>query len=171
MAQGGWATHFIGKWDCGAATPLHTPYGRNYSTALNYFGHGNYQWGEQEWNGAFRPVLLLGASGPARQPTLLLASVAWGGRGGHDRSPRLCAGRLPSVGRPGNSCVQSVQSCFARGQHSARRTPPEGWVGATIACLGCWPAQHTGRQRASWWWWAAAVASKLNKPNKPKQAT
>lgn len=79
MAQGGWATHFIGKWDCGAATPLHTPYGRNYSTALNYFGHGNYQWGEQEWNGAFRPVLLLGASGPApaAHPLARVRCVGW----------------------------------------------------------------------------------------------
>ena len=39
----------MGKWDCGAATPKHTPFGRNYSTALNYFGHGNYQWGMIEW--------------------------------------------------------------------------------------------------------------------------
>eukprot|EP00729_Bicosta_minor_P007323 gene7323-11692_t len=56
MKQGGWAAHFIGKWDCGAATPKHTPYGRNYSTALTYFGHGNYQWGELEWNGNNRDL-------------------------------------------------------------------------------------------------------------------
>lgn len=51
LARAGYRTAFVGKWDCGAATPHHTPFGRNYSTALNYFGHGNYQWGEQEWNG------------------------------------------------------------------------------------------------------------------------
>jgi arylsulfatase B len=58
MAAAGYATHFVGKWDCGAATPHHTPFGRNYSTALNYFGHGNYQWGELEWNGNFRDLWL-----------------------------------------------------------------------------------------------------------------
>eukprot|EP00912_Choanoflagellata_sp_UC4_P001166 UC4_evm1s728 len=41
-----------------AATPKHTPYGRNYSSALNYFGHGNYQWGEMEWNGNQRDFWL-----------------------------------------------------------------------------------------------------------------
>ena len=51
MAAAGYVTHFVGKWDCGTATPHHTPYGRNYSTALNYFGHGNYQYGEAEWCG------------------------------------------------------------------------------------------------------------------------
>jgi len=39
----------VGKWDCGMATPRHTPVGRGYNTSLNYFGHGNYQWGMIEW--------------------------------------------------------------------------------------------------------------------------
>jgi arylsulfatase B len=45
----GYATHFVGKWDCGMATQRHTPAGKGYQTALNYFGHGNYQWGQIEW--------------------------------------------------------------------------------------------------------------------------
>lgn len=31
------------------ATARHTPHGRGYETALSYFGHGNYQWGQIEW--------------------------------------------------------------------------------------------------------------------------
>jgi hypothetical protein len=31
------------------ATPVHVPHGRGYTTSLNYFGHGNYQWGMVEW--------------------------------------------------------------------------------------------------------------------------
>ena len=36
---GGYATHFVGKWDLGMATPEHTPLGRGYDDALFYFHH------------------------------------------------------------------------------------------------------------------------------------
>ena len=71
LARAGYHTAFVGKWytlrnrivrkgggclihcaivrDCGMATQRHTPAGRGYHTALNYFGHGNYQWGQIEW--------------------------------------------------------------------------------------------------------------------------
>jgi arylsulfatase I/J len=34
-----YATHYVGKWDVGMATPRHTPHGRGYDTSLNYFEH------------------------------------------------------------------------------------------------------------------------------------
>ena len=41
LRQGGYKTHFAGKWDAGMATPAHTPHGRGYDTSLNFFGHKN----------------------------------------------------------------------------------------------------------------------------------
>jgi arylsulfatase B len=49
LVEGGMVAHFVGKWDVGMATPTHTPHGRGYNSTLNYFGHGNYQWGMVEW--------------------------------------------------------------------------------------------------------------------------
>ena len=51
-AQAGYATHHVGKWDAGMATPTHTPHGRGYDSSLNYFGHGNWAWSEGEWGGS-----------------------------------------------------------------------------------------------------------------------
>jgi arylsulfatase I/J len=31
----------VGKWDCGMATPQHTPHGRGFETSLTYFHHAN----------------------------------------------------------------------------------------------------------------------------------
>lgn len=59
MVEGGMQAHFVGKWDVGMATPTHVPHGRGYNTSLNYFGHGNYQWGMVEW-GADRASRLSG---------------------------------------------------------------------------------------------------------------
>ena len=36
----GFATHQIGKWDAGMATPEHTPRGRGYDSSFGYFHHG-----------------------------------------------------------------------------------------------------------------------------------
>ena len=44
LANGGYATHFVGKWDCGMATHEHTPQGRGYDTSLFYFHHDNDYW-------------------------------------------------------------------------------------------------------------------------------
>jgi arylsulfatase A-like enzyme len=44
LASAGYATHMVGKWDAGMATPDHTPYGRGYRTSLNYFNHCNDYW-------------------------------------------------------------------------------------------------------------------------------
>eukprot|EP01064_Diplonema_japonicum_P013579 TRINITY_DN2111_c2_g1_i1.p1 TRINITY_DN2111_c2_g1~~TRINITY_DN2111_c2_g1_i1.p1 ORF type:complete len:544 (+),score=167.27 TRINITY_DN2111_c2_g1_i1:47-1633(+) len=41
MKKGGYATHLVGKWDAGMATPKHTPQGRGYDTSLGYFEHKN----------------------------------------------------------------------------------------------------------------------------------
>eukprot|EP00038_Savillea_parva_P008859 m.179651 g.179651 ORF g.179651 m.179651 type:complete len:548 (-) comp14819_c0_seq1:100-1743(-) len=53
LKKGGYATHHVGKWDAGMATPHHTPQGRGYDTSLNYFGHGNWMYSEREWLGSY----------------------------------------------------------------------------------------------------------------------
>jgi arylsulfatase B len=42
----GYATHMVGKWDAGMATPDHTPLGRGFDTSLHYFHHANDYWTE-----------------------------------------------------------------------------------------------------------------------------
>ncbi len=37
----GYATHQVGKWDAGMATPDHTPQGRGFNTSFCYFHHQN----------------------------------------------------------------------------------------------------------------------------------
>lgn len=44
MKNGGYRTHFVGKWDVGMATSDHTPRGRGYDTSLGYFYHENDYW-------------------------------------------------------------------------------------------------------------------------------
>ena len=46
MKEAGYATHFVGKWDVGIATPDHTPKGRGFDTSLGYFSHDNDYWDE-----------------------------------------------------------------------------------------------------------------------------
>eukprot|EP00931_Biecheleriopsis_adriatica_P120159 TRINITY_DN95289_c0_g1_i1.p1 TRINITY_DN95289_c0_g1~~TRINITY_DN95289_c0_g1_i1.p1 ORF type:complete len:557 (+),score=80.74 TRINITY_DN95289_c0_g1_i1:33-1703(+) len=59
LKRAGYATHQVGKWDAGMATPHHTPKGRGYDTSLNYFSHANWMWSQREWLGSFdhRPDL------------------------------------------------------------------------------------------------------------------
>ena len=47
MKEGGYATHMVGKWDAGMATPDHTPLGRGFDSSLNYFHHANDYYTEQ----------------------------------------------------------------------------------------------------------------------------
>ena len=44
LRRAGYATHFMGKWDAGMATPKHTPEGRGYMSSLNYWSHKNDFW-------------------------------------------------------------------------------------------------------------------------------
>ena len=37
----GYATHQVGKWDAGMATPDHTPHGRGFQSSFGYFHHAN----------------------------------------------------------------------------------------------------------------------------------
>jgi len=53
LKRAGYATHQVGKWDAGMATPSHTPQGRGYDTSLTYFSHGNWMYSEREWLGSF----------------------------------------------------------------------------------------------------------------------
>ena len=41
MSMAGYATHQVGKWDAGMATPDHTPQGRGFSSSFGYFHHAN----------------------------------------------------------------------------------------------------------------------------------
>lgn len=44
---GKYATHMVGKWDAGMATPEHTPKGRGFDSSLIYWGHMNDYWSQQ----------------------------------------------------------------------------------------------------------------------------
>ena len=41
LKSAGYATHHVGKWDAGMATPDHTPQGRGFDTTFGYFHHAN----------------------------------------------------------------------------------------------------------------------------------
>ena len=41
LRQAGYATHQVGKWDAGMATPDHTPKGRGFQSSFGYFHHDN----------------------------------------------------------------------------------------------------------------------------------
>eukprot|EP00494_Astrolonche_serrata_P030821 UN31089 len=47
MKEGGYDTHFTGKWDVGMATLAHTPKERGYDTFLGYFHHANSYCGQR----------------------------------------------------------------------------------------------------------------------------
>jgi len=53
LKRAGYATHQVGKWDAGMATPHHTPKGRGYDSSLNYFSHANWMYSEAEWLGSY----------------------------------------------------------------------------------------------------------------------
>ena len=44
LKKAGYATHQVGKWDAGMATPDHTPRGRGFNESLCYFEHKNDFW-------------------------------------------------------------------------------------------------------------------------------
>ena len=46
LKRAGYRTHLVGKWDCGMATPEHTPRGRGYESSFGYFHHANDYWVE-----------------------------------------------------------------------------------------------------------------------------
>ena len=46
LKAAGYATHQVGKWDAGMATPTHTPLGRGFDSSLCYFNHENHYFNE-----------------------------------------------------------------------------------------------------------------------------
>ena len=50
LKRAGYATHFVGKWDAGMATPDHLPINRGYQTSLHYFHHANDYFTEKTHN-------------------------------------------------------------------------------------------------------------------------
>eukprot|EP01050_Picozoa_sp_SAG11_P025406 SAG11_NODE_5719_length_1480_cov_2.307748_2_plen_270_part_00 len=66
MKAAGYATHFVGKWDAGMATPTHTPFGRGYDSGLSYFHHSNDYYTESGDGTACHGVIdIWGTSAPA----------------------------------------------------------------------------------------------------------
>ena len=41
LKKAGYATHQVGKWDAGMATPDHTPMGRGFDSSFGYYHHAN----------------------------------------------------------------------------------------------------------------------------------
>ena len=64
LKSAGYKTAAFGKWDAGMATPDHTPHGRGYDIALNYFHHCNDYWSFTDGERCNRP-----APKPAGGPT------------------------------------------------------------------------------------------------------
>jgi len=48
LQRGGYATHFVGKYDIGMATPAHHPRARGYDSWLGYWHHSNDYWSHVE---------------------------------------------------------------------------------------------------------------------------
>lgn len=48
LKQGGYATHSVGKWHLGCATPDHTPQGRGFDTSLGFFAGAEDHWTQRE---------------------------------------------------------------------------------------------------------------------------
>jgi len=46
LREAGYKTHMVGKWDVGAVTPEHTPWGRGFDTFVGYLQHANDYWQE-----------------------------------------------------------------------------------------------------------------------------
>ena len=57
MKEAGYATHQVGKWDAGMATPDHTPKGRGFDSSLGYFHHANDYFNETEGSCNKTPIV------------------------------------------------------------------------------------------------------------------
>ena len=57
LKEAGYATHQVGKWDAGMATPDHTPKGRGFNTSLGYFHHANDYFNETEGECSGTPIV------------------------------------------------------------------------------------------------------------------
>ena len=76
----GFATHQIGKWDAGMATPEHTPRGRGYDSSFGYYHHDNDYWTERLW-ATYNDPGTVRQCGTAVYVDLWLAEVGAPGRG------------------------------------------------------------------------------------------
>ena len=66
LKEAGYATHQVGKWDAGMATPTHTPFGRGFDSSLCYFHHLNDYYNETDDHcGDQKIVDLWGTTTPA----------------------------------------------------------------------------------------------------------
>ena len=52
LRDAGWVAHVAGKYDCGAATPAHTPEGRGFNSSLIYFSHAVDYWTQNDYSGS-----------------------------------------------------------------------------------------------------------------------
>ena len=57
MKEAGYATHQVGKWDAGMATPDHIPTGRGFDTSFGYFHHSNDYYNETAGHCSSTPIV------------------------------------------------------------------------------------------------------------------
>eukprot|EP01084_Bolivina_argentea_P036017 66669_1 len=50
-SDGGYSTHFIGKWDAGSTMKEQLPFGRGYDTSFGYLNHANDYWNKTLYSG------------------------------------------------------------------------------------------------------------------------
>ena len=104
MAAGGYKTAAFGKWDAGMATLDHTPHGRGYHTALNYFHHCNDYWSFdigicKNKGHPFKPIPMADLWGKTPDGE---EGPAWG------LNNRNCTGQNPNGARP-SKCKPSAK--------------------------------------------------------------
>ena len=107
MKLAGYATHQVGKWDAGMATPDHTPAGRGFQTSLGYFHHANDYFTEQEnncdgtaivdlWN-TDKPAAGLNGTGPGNYEEGLFKSAVLNIINNHNPSTPLFLYYAPHI--------------------------------------------------------------------------
>ena len=107
LKQAGYATHQVGKWDAGMATPDHTPKGRGFDSSLGYFHHANDYYTELEntCNGTAivdlwetdGPAALLNGTGPDKYEEGLFKERVLNIISKHDRSNPLFLYYAPHI--------------------------------------------------------------------------
>ena len=107
MKQAGYATHQVGKWDAGMATPDHIPTGRGFDSSLGYFHHANDYYTELENNcngtpivdlwKTDKPALSLNGTGPGNYEEGLFKTTVMNIINEHDPSTPLFLYYAPHI--------------------------------------------------------------------------
>jgi hypothetical protein len=121
MAAAGYKTAAFGKWDAGMATPDHTPHGRGYMTALNYFHHCNDYWSMTDGSGCAVPAPTPPTPEPPAKCGPKFPNSNW------------CAGSSPSVGPPANTANAGDCCALCTGNEKC-----VGWTWGKFKRVGNW---------------------------------